>query len=92
MTHKYFCYDPDTGFDTYETPEQAKEAAEVAIDYYRDNADEGWNEEVCGVCWGEIKQHTVCIMELDVEQAKKEGYTVPKGYSGISDYDLVDIK
>lgn len=91
MSYKYFCYDPVTGFETYKTDGEAKQAAEDAIDYYRYNADEGWNEEVSGVCWGEIKQYTKCIMELTVTEAKEEGYYVPSGVSGISDYGLSDF-
>jgi hypothetical protein len=92
MSYKYFCYDPDTGFDTYKTAEEAMQAADDAISYYRDNADEGWNEEVSGVCWGELKQHTVVTLELTPKQADEQGYFVPSGCSGFSDYGLIDVK
>ncbi len=54
--HKFFSYDPDTGINTHETEAEAKAEAENIIQEYRENADEGWSEEVSGVCWGEIKQ------------------------------------
>jgi len=53
---KYFSYDSDSGFEIHETEEEAIKSANDAIDYYRDNASEGWSEEVDTVCWGEIKQ------------------------------------
>jgi hypothetical protein len=56
MKCKFFVYDPESGFDTYETSQQAKESAEISIDLYRDNAGEGWDEEAEQVCWGEISE------------------------------------
>lgn len=61
---KFFCYCPDAGFDTFETEKEAKESAETSIDWYRDNAEEGWNEEVNQVCWGEIKQQASICNEM----------------------------
>ncbi|MBA7802553.1 hypothetical protein HV170_13610 [Citrobacter freundii] len=55
-TYKFFMFDPDNGFETYKTAEEAKSAAEEAIDYYRGDAGDGWPDEVSQVCWGEIKQ------------------------------------
>lgn len=49
---KYFVYDPDSGFETYRTAEEAKAAAKEAIDYYRGDAIDGWPDEVSQVCWG----------------------------------------
>ena len=57
--YRYFAYSPETGFDTYETSAEAKGAAEEALQAYRDVADDMWDEEVTGVCWGEIKQKAV---------------------------------
>lgn len=91
MSYDYFCYDPDTGFETYNTPEGAKQAAEEAIDYYRDNADEGWNEEVCGVCWGKINQRTVETLSLSIKEAENQGISLPEECSGFSDYGLIDV-
>lgn len=90
MSYDYFCYDPDTGFETYNTPEGAKQAAEDAIDFYRDNAAEGWNEEVCGVCWGKINQRTVETLSLSIKEAENQGIYLPKGCGGFSDYGLID--
>ena len=53
---KFFSYDPDDGFELHATEEDAKTRAQNAIDMYRDDAAEGWAEEVDGVCWGELRQ------------------------------------
>lgn len=54
--YKFFMYDPENGFETYKTAEEAKAAANEAIDYYRGDAGDGWPDEVSQVCWGEIKE------------------------------------
>ncbi len=59
MRQTHFMYDPDVGFETYPNEAQAREAAQDAIDSYRDNASEGWSDEASGVCWGELKQWAV---------------------------------
>lgn len=91
MSYDYFCYDPETGFETHNTTEGAKQAAEDAIDYYRDHADEGWSEEVTGVCWGKILQRTVETASFSASEAKQNGIYVPSGFSGVSEYGLIDI-
>lgn len=55
----FFVYDPNDGIEFYETEERAKAEAEKYIESYRDEAQEGWADEVEGVCWGEVIQHTV---------------------------------
>jgi len=54
---KFFSYDPDDGFELHATADEAKERAQGAIDLYREEASDGWPEEVDGVCWGEVCQH-----------------------------------
>jgi hypothetical protein len=53
---RYFAYDPDAGFETFKTEQEAIDFANTIIDDYRDNAGDGWDEIVGQVCWGEIKQ------------------------------------
>lgn len=65
---KFFCYDPNgRGFDIFKTAEEAKAAAEKALDDERAEADEGWNEEVERIYWGEIKGHVVEIERRPAE-------------------------
>jgi len=58
---KFFSYDPEDGFQLHATEDEAKERAQNAIDLYRDDAAEGWAEEVEGVCWGNVRQNVVEI-------------------------------
>lgn len=54
MVYKYFSYDPnDIGFELHETAEQAKARASECI---RDYLDDGWDDAVEEVCWGEVKE------------------------------------
>ena len=51
---KYFSYDPQgDGFDFHETAEQARDQAQQCIQIY---LDDGWDDMVEQVCWGEIKE------------------------------------
>ena len=55
--YEYFCYDPATGLETFETKSQAKQAAKKAIDRYRyESFNDFWSEDVEEVCWGKIEQ------------------------------------
>lgn len=80
--YRYFAYSHETGFDTYETAAEAKGAAEESLQAYRDVADGMWDEEVTGVCWGEIKQETV---ELPT------GELINDYGDYVADYELRDV-
>lgn len=60
MSKDYFCYFETNGMETYNTPEEAMQSAENAIDYCRDCADDEWgemvDEGVDSICWGKITQ------------------------------------
>jgi hypothetical protein len=58
---KFFSYDPDDGFLLHETEQKAKQHAQKLIDSYRDDAPEGWPDEVEEACWGELRQQAVEI-------------------------------
>ena len=88
---RYFCYDNNTGFDTFETEKEARDAAQNDIDHYRNNAEEGWSEDVYSVCWGEIKQETIKVNEKTTNEAAKEGIFVPDSCDGYCDYKLTDL-
>ena len=93
MKYKYFGYDPDSGFETFTTAKEAKEYAQDAIDWYRDHADEGWDEAVNSVCWGEIKQQTVMTDEKTIKEAEEDlGLILDTAIcSGYADYGLEDM-
>ncbi|MDJ0473767.1 hypothetical protein QNA27_08900 [Pantoea eucalypti] len=79
---KYFAYDPECGFELFDTADEAQSHAQDAIDQFREEAAEGWPESVEGVCWGELKQHAV---ETTLNAGDKED--IDKEFS---DYILED--
>lgn len=81
---KYFAYDPECGFELFETADEAQSHAQDAIDQFREEAAGGWPESVEGVCWGELKQHAV---ERTFNAGDEED--IDKEYS---DYSLEDTE
>lgn len=52
---KFFSYEPDNGFDTYETEEEARKGAEEAIDsWLKASIYSGLAEETEEICYGRI--------------------------------------
>lgn len=45
--------------DMYDTEADAKDAAEAAFEFYRNNAGEGYDEELEYVAWGEVRERVV---------------------------------
>lgn len=79
---KFFAYDDETGFDLFDTAEEAKKAAQESIDEYRHAAGEGWPEEVENVCWG-VVLGTTSQVELPDDYDGSNGaadYTRPVDY------------
>lgn len=66
----YFVNSPDTGFDEYPTLKEALDAAEETISNYRDEAMDGWNEEVTSIRVGII---THDVEQFDVKHRKDCG-------------------
>jgi hypothetical protein len=83
MKFKFFGYDPECGFELFETEEQAKQYAEDAIAEYRGESCDGWSEEVDQVCWGKLSQHTV--------MCNKKPSSNPE-FSYYCDYKLKDVE
>lgn len=54
MPNEFFSYSED-GAEFHDTAEQAKAEVERRLNDYRDDAPEGWAEEVELLCWGEVK-------------------------------------
>ena len=75
---KFFSYDPEDGFQLHDLEDEAKERAQKAIDLYRDDAAEGWPEEVEGVCWGNVRQN---VVEINHDE---------ESYVAFCDYNLAD--
>ncbi len=88
---KFYCYDPEQGFDTYESAGEAQANAVLAIDYYRRKSGDGWNhDEVEQVSWGRLLPLGVPERVRDdspeaTERAAREGFDY------ICDYKLTSL-
>ena len=72
MKHKYFSYCPEDGFDTHET---LSLALLNAIDIIPNYLDEGWSEDVTGVCVGTITHRaTMCDKVERAGDVDEDGY------------------
>ncbi|HFZ1674459.1 TPA: hypothetical protein ACIJXV_002194 [Klebsiella pneumoniae] len=52
----YFAYSPEYGFDYFKDKQSAINTAQSEIDAYREDADDGWSEDVQRVSWGIVIQ------------------------------------
>jgi hypothetical protein len=82
----FFSYDHEDGIEFHDTAEQAKARAEAALDGDRDYADDGWNEEVIWICWGEVKQRVCETSRRKVEPEEGKDYEEEVDY-GLRDTD-----
>ena len=85
--YRFFAYDPETGFEIFQTAAQAQEHAEDCINEYRGEAGDGWDEQVGQVCWGEIKAETV---QVGLRPATEDDATSCEMYCDYALKDLTD--
>jgi hypothetical protein len=76
---KYFCYRPsDNEFCTFLTLEEAKQCANEELAYYESISGEenGWNEEVQNIAYGEILFHIAQVSRIVRDECKidENGY------------------
>jgi len=50
----WFCIDSCGDVETFDSPEVAKQAAENCLDDERQNASDGWSEDVTHIMWGRV--------------------------------------
>lgn len=82
----YFSYDGDY-FETHETEQEAREAAEDAIESYRAEASDGWPDESMHVSWGRVVQ---CVRVTE-ERPSTEEDELPPGIEIFQKLELVDV-
>jgi hypothetical protein len=92
--YRFFAYDPETGFETFETAEKAIAHAEDCIQCYRDEAPDGWNEQVDQVCWGEIRAETVEVgrREASEDEANRFEYWCDYALKDVTDEPMQEQK
>lgn len=52
----WFSYCPNCGLESHATEKEASDNANRHLEHYREDAPDGWSDEVNDVCWGEIKE------------------------------------
>lgn len=52
----YFAYSPEYGFDYFSSKQAAIDTVQEEIDAYREDADDGWSDDVQRVSWGIVMQ------------------------------------
>lgn len=88
----YFSYSPGTGFDTHKTLEEARAAAEEELAVFRDEAADGWSEEVTSICYGTVTGQVVESERMPWgEHLERQGQDVEPGDTHPFD-EYVDYK
>lgn len=75
---KYFMYGPDCGFEHYNSQDEALKAANEMIGDYREDAADGWCDEVDQVCFGIVLSYS---LQHDVKPPSEDN-----GFLGSVDY------
>ena len=71
---KYFSFDHENGFQIWRTPEEAREAAQEAINDYREAIEDNdeWLDDVQAVCWGKVGGQAKAVVRGDFGQLDYE--------------------
>ncbi|WP_052703681.1 hypothetical protein [Enterobacter hormaechei] len=81
----FFAYGSDCGYEEFDTAEKAMEFAEAEIADFRDQACDGWSDEVGSVVWGVVLQRATMTGLRPVE----EGDNCAEGFKEWCDYTLL---
>lgn len=81
----YFAFAPEYGFDYFANKQDAIDTAQAEIDAYRDDAFDGWDEDVRRVSWG------VVIQQADGFDAEGFHISDRRHTYQTCDYQLVDM-
>jgi len=82
----WFAVDPNDMVKTFDNPEAAREYAESALEFERDNAGDGWSEEVTNIMWGLVVESC----EETYRRPREDGdVMIGSHIKEIADYDLV---
>lgn len=89
---QFFSYDPQGDFITdHPTAQAARDAAEASVEFYRDEAPDGWNEEVLNVCWGAVLGEVQETERRPITREDREELGISQSCAEYVDYRLVDI-
>jgi len=87
----WYAYDPETGYDTFETAEEAQRAAEASLDHYRDGSPDGWHESVGEIEWGLLVPYGEA-RQCDVVNAEDDPTVAANGWDYRCDYRLHSVR
>ena len=86
MKRQWVVFDPQDGPEFFDTPEQAKEHATEIMEAYRDDCNQdGWDESVTDLSWGEYIPHQQAV------QTRCEPAPPGSEYEEYWDFDLRDV-
>jgi len=96
-SQNWFSYDPGDGFEFHPNEEEAKLRCETALDHYRADAVDGWDEEVGQICYGRITNQVVMLWEknrpdeseLDEEGCDSDGMNW-QDFQSLAEYGFPD--
>lgn len=83
----WFSYDQNEGLLFHDTEQEARASAELFLDSYRDEAPDGWAEEVTQICWGRVYGD---VREVERRPRNEDDVCVSSEIEEIVDYALVD--
>lgn len=72
---RYFVHDGDGYDSSYTSPDEARKAAENAIDRWKADArdNDGWADEVTAVAWGEVIERAEAVPDEHAEDDEERG-------------------
>lgn len=82
----WFSYSSLESFESHATAEEARAKAQESLDYCRDEAGDGWPEEVTSICWGRVYGE---VQETERRKRTDEDVMVAATCEGIVEYALL---
>lgn len=82
----WYSYDPERGYETFGSPEEAERDAGECLEHHRDKSADGWNEDVSSIEWGLLVPYGEAQMcdKKDAEEGSDFDY--------LCDYRLTAVK
>lgn len=70
---RFFVFDGESYDATHTSPDDARKAAEKALDGWRQDADTEWADEVRSVAWGEVIERAEAVPDEHAEDDEERG-------------------
>lgn len=89
MTEQFYVIDPEEGVDVYDTAQEAEDAAQAALEHYRDQCSDGWHEDIAGLEWGRmVTLGHACQCNVVHAEDDETGRLKENGWDYSCDYTL----